>query len=353
MVLISSRFNDDQLGGQIVGEVKNIGTQAAEFVEALATFRDVSGAVIDVASTYTDILPVVSGSTSTFNLFINSDVVTNVGSTYDLTLKWEDEETNQFAKSVLGKQPLTAGSGGGNSGNGGGGGGGSNGKDLKPCLIITIDPPLDPNETLPFPIPVPPYPPCPPGLLPQDPIPPPYDNQTEPGGPDEQCLFDPSLPHCTPAPGEDCPAGFGTNDDGQCFPLGGCPEGYHSNEDDETGTCYPDSEPCPEGQVRSDEGNYCVVPEPEPIDCAEGSGVNPSTGQCEPVSSTPVIPGPGIAPEPPVVEDPDNPPPSEDGDNQGEDNEDGGEDDGDNVGDNDSGDESSDSGDEESGSSEE
>ena len=302
-----------------------------------------SGAVIDVASTYTDILPVVSGSTSTFNLYIASDVVKNVGSTYDLTLKWEDEETNQFAKSVLSKQPLTAGSGG-YSGNGGGGGG--NGKDLKPCLIITIDPPLDPNETLPFPIPVPPYPPCPPGLLPQDPIPSPLDNQTEPGGPDGQCLFDPSLPHCTPARGEDCPAGFGTNDDGQCFPLGGCPDGYHSNEDDETGACYPDSEPCPEGQVRSDEGNYCVVPEPEPIDCAEGSAVNPSTGHCEPVSSTePVNPSPGIAPEPPSGQEPDNPPTPDDGDNQGGDNGDGGDDSGDNGGDNDSGNENSGGGD--------
>ena len=50
------------------------------------------------------------------------------------------------------------------------------------------------------------------------------------------------------------------NEDEQCFPTGGCPDGYHSNEDDETGTCYPDSEPCPDGQVRSDEGNYCIVP---------------------------------------------------------------------------------------------
>jgi hypothetical protein len=97
---------------------------------------------------------------------------------------------------------------------------------------------------------------------------PPQPNTTEPRGPDERCLFDPSLPHCTPPPGEDCPEGLGTNEDGQCFPLGGCPDGYHSNEDDETGTCYPDSEPCPEGQVRSDEGNYCVVPEePDPISC--------------------------------------------------------------------------------------
>ncbi|MGH9979539.1 MAG: hypothetical protein ACRD8Z_27425, partial [Nitrososphaeraceae archaeon] len=57
------------------------------------------------------------------------------------------------------------------------------------------------------------------------PQPAPLPNQTEPEGPDQDCLFDPSLPKCTPGP-EGCPEGFGTNEDGQCFPLGGCPDGY-------------------------------------------------------------------------------------------------------------------------------
>lgn len=100
---------------------------------------------------------------------------------------------------------------------------------------------------------------------------------------DEQCLFDPSLPHCAPVDGE-CPEGFGTNEEGQCFPRGGCPDGYHSVEDDESGTCYPDDIPCPNGQVRSEEGNYCIEPtepEPEPVDCAPGLAFNPQSGECE------------------------------------------------------------------------
>lgn len=37
------------------------------------------------------------------------------------------------------------------------------------------------------------------------------------GQPDEECLFDPSLPKCIPGP-EGCPQGFAMNADEQCFP---------------------------------------------------------------------------------------------------------------------------------------
>ncbi|MPZ07777.1 MAG: hypothetical protein GEU26_15425 [Nitrososphaeraceae archaeon] len=51
------------------------------------------------------------------------------------------------------------------------------------------------------------------------------------GQPDEECLFDPILPKCTPEP-EGCPVGFAMNAYEQCFPRheGGCPEGYHIHE---------------------------------------------------------------------------------------------------------------------------
>jgi hypothetical protein len=37
----------------------------------------------------------------------------------------------------------------------------------------------------------------------------------------------------------------------QCFPAhdGGCPVGYHSPDDDETGRCIPNSEGCPSGMI--------------------------------------------------------------------------------------------------------
>lgn len=49
---------------------------------------------------------------------------------------------------------------------------------------------------------------------------------------------------------------------GHCFPLNEfgeweCPQGYHSVEDDETGQCYSDSEPCPVNSIMGDNGN-CI-----------------------------------------------------------------------------------------------
>jgi hypothetical protein len=281
--LISARFIDDRLGGEIVGEVLNNGTADAQFVEALATFRDSASTVIGTSFGFADPHQVSAKDSAPFNILITSEIVQDQAATYDLTLQWQDMEANEFSKDVLSKQPFEYGVSSTGSGRGG-----ADNKNGWLCYTIEIDPPLGPNETLPFPIPGPPgIRPCPGQPI----LNPPPSNSTIPLGPDERCLFDPTLPHCIPAPGVDCPEGFGANDDGQCFPLGGCPDGYHSNEDDESGICYPDSEPCPEGQVRSDEGNFCEYPT-QPEDCADGYQFNPSIGDCEPIpdTTTPVTP---------------------------------------------------------------
>lgn len=60
--------------------------------------------------------------------------------------------------------------------------------------------------------------------------------------PDEDCLFDAYLDKCVPGSSQECPDGFGSNEDSTCIPKHneeGCPEGYHSTEGDETGQCYP------------------------------------------------------------------------------------------------------------------
>jgi hypothetical protein len=45
----------------------------------------------------------------------------------------------------------------------------------------------------------------------------------------------------------------------QCFLLhyGGCPEGYHSHQDDESGRCIPDSEKCEEGYIMAPDYPEC------------------------------------------------------------------------------------------------
>jgi hypothetical protein len=79
-----------------------------------------------------------------------------------------------------------------------------------------------------------------------------YFEYAKTGGPDESCLFDvyqikcQSFPNMNETAREQCPEGFGANEDDYCFPLHrqGCPEGYHSTDDDETGQCYPNDEEC-------------------------------------------------------------------------------------------------------------
>ena len=95
-------------------------------------------------------------------------------------------------------------------------------------------------------------------------------NHNETQGPDEDCLYNASLPKCAPDQDGDCPDGFNMNEDGNCFPDhsdSGCPDGTHGVDDDETGQCYKDDEvDCPDGMELND-GNcrYVNEEEEEPV----------------------------------------------------------------------------------------
>ena len=75
--------------------------------------------------------------------------------------------------------------------------------------------------------------------------------------PDRECLFDPSMPKCAPDENGKCPEGFNMNEDGQCFPQGGCPDGYYRADDDETGRCIPNSEGCPSDMIFRPDHKTC------------------------------------------------------------------------------------------------
>jgi hypothetical protein len=64
--------------------------------------------------------------------------------------------------------------------------------------------------------------------------------------PDRSCMFDAYQLRCILGADQVCPEGFGNNDDSTCFFFHkkGCPEGYHSTENDETGQCYSNEEGC-------------------------------------------------------------------------------------------------------------
>lgn len=94
-----------------------------------------------------------------------------------------------------------------------------------------------------------------------------HGNNNNHEGPDQDCLFNASLPKCDPDSDGNCPDGFNLNEDGNCFPdhhETGCPEGTHGVDDDETGQCYKDDEDCPDGMELKD-GNCTYIPEEEPV----------------------------------------------------------------------------------------
>lgn len=79
-----------------------------------------------------------------------------------------------------------------------------------------------------------------------------YFEYAKTGGPDESCLFDvyqikcQAFPNANESAPAQCPEGFFTNEDEYCVPNHdeGCPEGYHSTDEDESGQCYPNNEGC-------------------------------------------------------------------------------------------------------------
>jgi hypothetical protein len=105
------------------------------------------------------------------------------------------------------------------------------------------------------------------------------------------CAFNPEDKRCTPDPKKGCPPGFGTNEAGQCFPLGPCPSGYHRANDDETGRCVPekDLKQCEDGSWahKTDlcPGDEELIPTPPVDSCGCPIGENCPDVVCdEPVA---------------------------------------------------------------------
>jgi hypothetical protein len=106
-------------------------------------------------------------------------------------------------------------------------------------------------------------------------------------GPDEDCLFNASLPKCDPDEDGNCPDDFNLNEDGNCFPdhhETGCPSGTHGVDDDETGQCYDNDDGCPDGMELNEDGNNCgYIPDeeilPTPLDTAAMADTVTNTGE--------------------------------------------------------------------------
>ena len=81
-----------------------------------------------------------------------------------------------------------------------------------------------------------------------------HQGQHEVFAPDQDCWYNPDQPKCTlPKDVDDCPDGFWTNEDAQCFKEGDCPPGFLRGDEDESGQCSPieDMVRCSDGSILS------------------------------------------------------------------------------------------------------
>lgn len=90
--------------------------------------------------------------------------------------------------------------------------------------------------------------------------------------PDEDCVYDVSQIHCIPGSAQECPKPqFNEGDPSMCSPrtlVDGewrlvCPDGYHYEDEDESGQCYPNDEGCgdygPYVLIEGERGDRCAL----------------------------------------------------------------------------------------------
>ena len=109
------------------------------------------------------------------------------------------------------------------------------------------------------------------------------DNGNEPDR-EEICRFTPSHPICAPNEDGECGEGFAMNEDGQCFPRGDCPDGYHRPNDDESGACISEEklDQCQDGSWKYPaDGCYGEDPTPTPALEEEITAETPPTPEPE------------------------------------------------------------------------
>ena len=95
IVLLSQKLKKSSYGYRdLVGQVKNIGGDDAEFVNILLTIYDKNGGVIGTDSTYADADTLKPGQKSSFKFFTSSGDFKGMDH-YDLSLEWNNPDGSQ------------------------------------------------------------------------------------------------------------------------------------------------------------------------------------------------------------------------------------------------------------------
>jgi hypothetical protein len=107
LVLLSQKYNDERFGDEIVGEILNNGTIAAEFAKVTVSFYDENSAILGSESTYADPSTISPGQRAAFTIFITSDAIEDDTETYEFTLQWQDSDSNDYSKRITGEPTQT------------------------------------------------------------------------------------------------------------------------------------------------------------------------------------------------------------------------------------------------------
>jgi hypothetical protein len=92
IVLLSQKLKKSSFGYRdLVGQVKNIGSDSAAYVEILLTVYDKRGDVIGTENTYADVDLLKPGQKSTFKFFASSDDFKGMDH-YELSIEWQNHK---------------------------------------------------------------------------------------------------------------------------------------------------------------------------------------------------------------------------------------------------------------------
>ena len=104
MVLLSQNYNSKAPADEIVGVILNNGTATARSVEISAIFFDDRGRTVGHESGGTSPSTISPGDRSDFTLQILDEAIKSNATSYDFTVKWQDEQSfGYFTKSTGGE----------------------------------------------------------------------------------------------------------------------------------------------------------------------------------------------------------------------------------------------------------
>jgi hypothetical protein len=97
--LVSQRAYNDADLFHIVGEVQNTGTEAAEFVQIVASFYNENGQFVGTSYTFTTPTTVSPGMKAPFDIqLLTEDKIAKEGKNYQLTLSWTTQDGKEMVE---------------------------------------------------------------------------------------------------------------------------------------------------------------------------------------------------------------------------------------------------------------